>query len=201
MYVGSTNNNGIKLGNLKIHGVVTSSVLDSNISFSNMFIQDESNKGIVIYFGTSHGMKLGDSVEVDLTGDSLIVYRETLEIKAKSNQVTKISSGKTVAPIVVTLATLNADLNIATYNQRQYEGVLVQIMGCTITGGPNYSGPITADRSKTVTDATGTITMYTLSKIPYTTTPLPVGSVDITAIATKYISTNQIQIRNLNDVQ
>lgn len=202
MYVGSTSTNGIKLGNLKIHGVVTSSVLDSNISFSNMYIQDESNKGIVVYFGTSHGMKLGDSVEVDLTGDSLIVYRETLEIKAKSNQVTKNSSGKTVTPIVVTLAALNADLSNATYNQRQYEGVIVKIMGATITGSPaTYSGPLTADRSKTVTDATGTITMYTLSKIPYTTTPLPVGSVDITAIATKYISTNQIQIRNLNDIQ
>ena len=75
-------------------------------------------------------------------------------------------------------------------------------MGATITGSPaTYSGPLTADRSKTVTDATGTITMYTLSKTPYTTTALPAGSVNITAIATKYISTNQIQIRNLNDVQ
>jgi hypothetical protein len=201
MYVGSTTTAGIKLGNLKIHGVVTSSVLDSNISSTNLYIQDESNKGILIYFGASHGMKLGDSVEVDLTGDSLIVYRETLEIKAKTNQVTKISSGKSVTPIVVTLATLNADLSQATYNQRQYEGVLVKILGATITGGPNYSGPITADRSKTVTDATGTITMYTLSKTPYITTPLPAGSVNITAIATKYLSTNQIQIRNLNDVQ
>jgi hypothetical protein len=43
--------------------------------------------------------------------------------------------------------------------------------------------------------------MYTLSKTPYITTPLPAGSVNITAIATKYLSTNQIQIRNLNDVQ
>jgi hypothetical protein len=202
MYVGSTTTAGIKLGNVKIHGVVTSSVLDSNISSSNMYVQDESNKGIVIYFGASHGMKLGDSVEVDLTGDSLIVYRETLEIKAKTNQVTKIASEKSVNPIVVTLATLNADLSNATYNQRQYEGVLVKIMGATITGSPaTYSGPLTVDRSKTVTDATGTITMYTLSKPPYLTTALPAGSVNITAIATKYLSTNQIQIRNLNDVQ
>lgn len=195
--------NDIKLGNYKIRGVVTTSVADSNISSGNLYIQDESNRGIAVYFGsTSHNMKLGDSIEVNVSGDSLIVYRGTLEIKASTSQITKISSGASVTPIVVTLANLNADLNNAVYNQRQYEGVLVKINNCTISGTPaTYSGPLVADRSKTITDATGTITMYTLSKIPYTTTNYPTTPVSITAVATRFNTTNQIQIRKLSDVQ
>lgn len=185
----------------KIHGVITSSRHpDSSISKGNLFIQDESGRGIIVYFGqTEVGRAIGDSVTIEL--DSLVTYAGVIEAKAKTSKMTLIAAGKTVIPKIVTLAELNTDLSLATMKDRKYESVVVQVLGCTISGTPaTYSGPNVADRSKTVSDGTGTIILYSQPTEPWKTTNYPTGIVSITAVASKFNTTNQLQARKFTDV-
>lgn len=185
----------------KIRGVITSSRADSNISKGNLYIQDESNAGVIVYFGQSEiGKMLGDSVEIEL--DSLVTYAGVIEAKAKLSKMKLLASGKTVVAKEITLAALNTDLSQTLPKDRKYESVLVKVLNCTITGSPaTYSGPNVADRSKTVNDGTGSITMYSQSTEPWKSTLYPTGIVTITAVASKFNTTNQIQIRKTSDVQ
>jgi hypothetical protein len=185
----------------KIHGVITSSRSDSSISKGNLFIQDESGKGIIVYFGQNEiNKQLGDSVVIEL--DSLVTYAGVMEAKATLSKMTKIASGKTVQSKLITLADLNADLNQTLPKDRKYESVLVRVANCTISGTPaTFSGPNVADRSKTVSDGTGTITMYSQSTEPWKSTPFPTGIVTITAVASKFNTTNQLQLRKTTEAQ
>jgi hypothetical protein len=184
----------------KIHGTIISSRLDSSISKGNIFIQDESGRGMLVYFGQNEVNKMiGDSVTIEL--DSLVTYAGVMEAKANLAKMVVISGGHSVTPKLITLADLNADLSQTTLKDRKYESTLVQIDNCTITGTPaTYSGPNIADRSKTVTDPTSTIVMYSQGTVPFKTTTYPTVPVIITAVASKFNTTNQIQIRKFSDV-
>jgi hypothetical protein len=125
-----------------------------------------------------------------------------MEAKATLSKMTKIASGKTVQSKLITLADLNADLNQTLPKDRKYESVLVQVANCTISGTPaTFSGPNVADRSKTVSDGTGTITMYSQSTEPWKSTLFPTGIVTITAVASKFNTTNQLQLRKTTEAQ
>lgn len=188
-------NGNMKLGNYVIHGVVTSSYKDSNISSGSLYIQDESGRGINIYYGGTISYKLGDSLKIDISGDSLISYKNLLEVKKSAAKTTTVGTGKTVTPKIITIADLNADLNKTFLKDRIYESVVVKIVGCVITGSPaTYNG------TKTVTDATGNIALYCRNSAPYKTTNYPTGTVSITALASIF-NTPQILIRSLADVQ
>lgn len=190
------NGSNIMLGNYKIHGVVISSWKDSNISKGGIYLQDESGRGINIYYGnTNISYKLGDSLSIDVSADSLILYRGLLEIKKSSAKTTSVGTNKVIAPVTVTIQALLADLTNPTVKNRVYESRLVNIVGCTITGTPaTYSG------SKTITDATGNMVMYCRNAAPYNTTSYNTGTVSITGIASLF-TTPQILIRSLADVQ
>lgn len=186
----------MKLGNYQIHGIVTSSYKDSNITKGSLYMQDESGRGINVYYGNKVlTYKMGDSITVDVSGDSLIVYRGNLEIKKlNGDKTTIVSSGKTVTPKVVTIAELNTDLDNPTLKLRQYESVLVKVMNCTITGtGGFMSG------NNNLTDATGTIISYCRNAIPFTTTALPSGTFNYTGLAVKFNSTNEVTVRKVPD--
>ena len=186
----------------KIHGVITSSRLDSSISKGNLFIQDESNKGIMVYFGQVEVNRLlGDSVVIEL--DTLTTYNGSMEARATLSKMTKITSGKIVQPKVITLADLNTDLNQTLPKDRKYESVVVRVANCTISGTPaTFSGPLKgASQSKTVSDGTGTITMYSQFTEPWKSTLFPTGIVTITAVASKYNTTNQLQLRKTTEAQ
>lgn len=49
-------------------------------------------------------------------------------LKASAAKTTKVSSGKTINPMVVTIAQLNTDLNNATVKLRMYESMLVKVL-------------------------------------------------------------------------
>jgi hypothetical protein len=188
------NGTGIMLGNYKIHGVVTSSFKDSNISKGSLYLQDESGRGINIYYGGTISYKLGDSLSIDVSGDSLILYRGLLEIDKASSKTTLVGTNKTINPVSVTIQDLLQDLSNSSAKARIYESRLVRITGCTITGATTfYSG------SKTITDATGNMVMYSRNSPPYTTTTFPTTPVTITAIASIFNSP-QVLLRSLADV-
>ncbi len=198
MYPDTSSTQNIVLGNQMIHGTVISSYADSNISQATSFyIQDESGRGINVY-GIS-GLALGDSVTIKLSGNLLIVYNGALEVKKGTGATlaaTKISGGKTVTPVMLSIADLNADLNNPLFKARKYESVLVKLSAVTITGSGFFAG------NNTLNDGTGTIIMYTRNTIPFTTTPTPTTPVNITGIGIKYKTTPEIYIRKVSlDVQ
>jgi len=113
---------------------------------------------------------------------SLINYRGTIEIKgAVLGAVTKVGTG-TVIPKVLTIAQLNA-------NFAAYEGTLVQILNASVTGGSTYSG------SKTFTDASGSMVLYTATAASFASQSVPTTPKSFTGIASYYFTTTQLQIR------
>jgi hypothetical protein len=195
LYIGTDTNQTIVLPNLKIHGVVTCSIQDSNISKFSMMLQDESNKGIVVYYPSGYTYAMGDSVVIDVSAQELIYYRGTLEVKANTTKTTKVGSGKVVSIPVVTLGQLNTDLNNPVFRDRLYESIVVRVDNCTIGGTPTtYSG------EKTVTDGTGNIALFTRFSASFANDPCKEGNASITGHATKFFSKNEIVMRKIGDV-
>jgi hypothetical protein len=197
------NGTGVKLGNLQIHGVITTSIPDSNIASSNYFMQDESGRGINI-FASGQSLSLGDSVTIRLNNDSLIVYRGNLEIK---NGVTPnvlvfntVASNKNVTATPVTIAQLNSDLTNPSFKDRVYECTVVKLANGTFTSATNllYGGL----SGNTITDATGSMVQYCRNNRPWNITPLPTGNVytSLTGIAANFNTTPQILVRKLSDI-
>jgi hypothetical protein len=200
LYVGSTLTNGVKLGKFEIHGTIISSYVDSNQSKTpgSFYMQDESGYGINV-FSSGSNFALGDSVTIDMSDDSLIVYAGNLEIKkgaSSSLLITQVGSGKTVTPRVVTAKQLADDLAIPNFSDRLYECTLVEIPGASLTSSTGfYAG------SNLLTDLSGTITMYCRNAQPYNNTPIFTGSKSVTGIGANFNTTNQILIRRLSDIK
>jgi hypothetical protein len=204
LYPDTSSTQVITLGNYEVHGTVISSYKDSNISNSSVsYMQDGSGRGINI-FGIS-GLQLGDSISIKLNGHQLIVYNGSLEIKkgtSGSLNRTLIQSNRSVVPKVLTIAEFNADINNKVYNQRKYESTLVRFEGVTISGSPttSFSG------NKTVSDGANSVIMYSRNAPPFSTTALPTGPVNVTAIGLAYknsttqpVSIPELYLRKLPD--
>ena len=181
----------VTLGAMQISGTIISDAASKNMSAGNMVIQD-GTAGIDLYFGTSAAttnFNIGDSVTVDLTGGILQSFNGLIEIGLSTAQLpaTKIATGKTVTPIVLTTAQFN--VQIATIECR-----LVKIVAATATPVGTYVG------TKILTDAAGTATLFTSTNATFGGQTLPTVSSDWVGYGTRVTTTNQFNIRNLNDV-
>ena len=178
----------VSLTGYKIAGVVISDYGNKNVGKD--LIIENGGKGIDLYFGTATPVgALGDSIVVDLTGLTLTSYNGELEIKtAAASAVTPAGTGAAVVPYTVTTAQLNANITA-------YENVLVKITGATLSGGATFSG------SRTITDASGTATLYTGSTATFAANPLPTTTVTVLGIATPYQTTVEVKMRNASDIQ
>jgi hypothetical protein len=182
------NGRDIKLDSFRIKGVVISDPANKNPAGSNIVIQD-GNRGMVVYYGTTQTYQTGDSILIDVTGDSLIMYRGTLEVKVNGSSPTSVlATGRTVTPQVVPIADLMA-------NYSTLEWTLVRIAGASVTTAGTFSG------NKTLTDGTGNVTLYTATGATFSGNALPTGPKTWTGIISQFNTTKQFQIRNMNDVQ
>ncbi len=183
------NGTGIKLGAYQIAGVVISDAANQNISAGNVILQN-ADKGISIYFGGTITYNIGDSLMVDVSSDSLINYKGSLEIKRNFGEAkpAPVATGVTVNPQQLTIAQINAN-----YNELEY--TLVSIANATVTTTGTYSG------NKTLDDGTGNIIMYTSSSATFATQTPPAGAHTFTGYVYQYNTTKEFQIRNTNDVQ
>jgi len=184
MYTGSN----VTLGEYIIHGTVISDASNGNIGKGNAVIQD-GNSGIIVYFGsTTITYNVGDSVVLNATGLTLKKYNGSLELDAYgTTPPAPVATGKTVTPNVTTIKTLSDNLSTM-------EFTLVQIKSATASGGATYSG------NKTITDASGSMTLYTSSYATFKDDALPSGAHDWVGYGNFYNSTKELQIRNTNDV-
>jgi hypothetical protein len=169
-----------------ITGIVISDGANGNINSKNMVIQD-STGGILVRFSSSHTFALGDKVTIDLSGDSLYAYKGWLEVTpVPLSSATKVGTG-TITPRQATIAQINN-------NAANWESTLVQVGGATISGTGTYSG------NQTLTDASGSATLYTASGASFASTSYPTSAVTVTCILSQYNGV-QLVIRNTNDVQ
>lgn len=189
-------------GNFYIQGVVISDRTTSNLNSRNLFIQDATG-GICVRFAANHTFNIGDSLEVNIGGQSLGEFSGLLQLGTSTPSVplanaTVLATGKTVTPQVVTVNQIL--LNMA--GNDSWEGSLLKIENATISGGTIYSG------SLQITDPTGVMTLYTASGATFSGLSVQTGTVSVTGILTDYNGTvtapntnAQLQIRSTNDVQ
>jgi hypothetical protein len=172
-----------------IGAIVISDKDAENITGRNVVVQQTNGKGIVLRFdNTNTTLSVGDSITVDISGGGLSEFNGLLQIDGLSNaNAAVVSSNNTVAPRVATVADI-------LLNAEDWESTLVVINGATITGSTTYSG-VTS-----VTDATGTLDMYTRPAATFSGDTVPAAAVNITAIVSQF-NNYQINIRNTSDVQ
>jgi hypothetical protein len=177
---------GVKLGSYRVKGVVISDAPNKNVTAGSVVLQDGSS-GIVVYWGGTLDYSLGDSLVLDVTGDSLIMYQGALELK-RSLGATKpapILVGKQVVPNELTIAQLNADFS-------NYESTLVKIVNASVMSGGTYSG------SKTLTDGTGNIVLYTSPGALFSSQLVPSFPKTYVGIVTPFTGTvtKELKLRN-----
>lgn len=178
----------IKLGAYKIGGIVISDAANKNIANGNIVLQD-GNTGISVYFGGTITYNIGDSIVLDVTGDSLQNYNGSLEIKTASGTIKPdpVATGKTVIPQQLSIAQLSSNLPDIEYT-------LIKIVNAKASGGTTYSG------SRTLTDASGNITLYTSASASFANDNLPAEESDWIGFAKFFGSTKEFTIRNTTDV-
>jgi hypothetical protein len=172
-----------------IGGIVISDKDAENINNQNIVLQQSNGAGIVVRFDDPNtSFSLGDSLMIDLSAGTLSEFNGLLQVANIDNaNATVVNSGNSITPRVVTVSAILA-------NGNAWESTLVQIAGATISGAGTYSGVTD------VTDATGTIDMFTRSGATFSGNALPAGSVDVTAIVSDFNGI-QINLRNASDVQ
>ncbi len=174
--------------NRKIRGIVISDRAANNITGKNVVVQDASG-GIVIRFLSNNPYSLGDEIEVEVSNQEISEFNGLMQVNNVSlDQSDVIFGTNSITPRTVTIAELIANFDA-------WESTLVKINGATISGGGT---PISG--GKTVTDATGTIDMYTQTYANFAGTSTPSGTVSVTAIVSDF-NAKQISIRNMTDIK
>ena len=167
---------------LRFSGTVISDLTKGNVSAGNFILEDGSKKGIILYISTG-SYRLCDSLLIDGSGGKLQLYNGAMELTGiSSSKVSKPATGKTVVPIQLTIAKLNAAF-------AEYESVLVRVVNAGISGGGTYSG------NKTLSDGTGTISLYTAPGATFSGMNVPTTPKTFTGIATLY-TPNEIKLRD-----
>lgn len=176
------------LPNYKITGVVISDKGSGNIVTSNIVLQDASG-GIVVRFSGTPSFVLGDSLVIDITGGKLSWYNNLLQVSGIATaKVSKLAAGKSISPRIATIEQVIANYSI-------WESTLVKIANATVAGGGTYSG------NKTISDATGSMVMYTRSAALFAGEDVPAGAAGFTGILGIYGTTKQLLLRSLADVE
>ncbi|MEP7265201.1 MAG: DUF5689 domain-containing protein [Bacteroidota bacterium] len=172
----------------EIEGIVISDKNASNITSKNLVIQ-QGNYGVVVRFLTNNTFNLGDKIKIDISGQELIKFHGLLEVNNVDISLATLTGTGIVTPRIATLADINA-------NGQTWESTLVTIAGVTISGGA--AG--TYDVGTALTDATGTLPIFTTTYATFAGNTFPVTPVTITGYIGDYDAL-QLNIRNTSDVQ
>ncbi len=177
-----------------ITGVVISDATNKNVSSGTAIIQ-QGNSGISVYFGGTINYNIGDSVIFDVSGATLKSYMGSLEVSTAYGSVapTPVATGRTVTPQVLTVQQLKA--NLAGNLSSSLEYTLVEIDNATASGGTTFGGS-----GRSITDASGNMTLYTATAATFGSTTLPSTCKNWVGYTNLYNTTPEFQIRNTNDI-
>ncbi|ANI89864.1 hypothetical protein A9P82_11545 [Arachidicoccus ginsenosidimutans] len=188
--------NNIRLGsNYTVGGVVISDAASKNIS-SGSFVLQSGNSGISVYAGGTINYNIGDSVVLELTAsDSLLSYQGALELKLHYGVALPnvVASGKVIAPVIKTIEEITSSLAKPLGDAENMEFTLVQINNASVPNS-TFSG------NKTLSDTSGSISLYTLSSAVFAGNTLPEGYQNWIGYAHNYNAAPEFSIRNTNDI-
>lgn len=171
----------------KIKGVVISDKDNKNINDRNLILQD-GEYGILVRFNTAHTFALGQSVEVVVGGGELSEFSKVLQVtNLELDAAISLGNGILPTPRLTTVADFIT-------NKDKWESTLVKVENCTVTG-PSFGG------SKTLTDASGSTTLYTIATASFAGASVPGGNVKVTGIASDFTSGAQITMRKQADLE
>lgn len=189
-YTGVT---GTVSGSISIRGVVISDRAAGNLDVRNLVIQDSLGYGITLRFTANHSINLGDKIQVNITGATLGEFNGLLQVSNLIlTTVTSVSTGNTVTPRLATITQVLA-------NAEAWESTLIRIDAVTISG-------TTYGTANTITDAGGSVSLYTRSTATFTGTATASGTVNVVGILSQfdssvpYTSGYQMLMRNLTDI-
>ncbi|MEQ8704621.1 MAG: DUF5689 domain-containing protein [Phaeodactylibacter sp.] len=170
----------------KIRGVVISDNQSGNFDGRVAVIQD-GTAGITIFFQGDHGFSLGEEIEVVVSGQELTLYNDLLQLDFINNDLASSNGmGDPVEPRVTTIGEVLDNAEV-------WESTLVLINGASISGSATFAG------ATTVSDGSGSMTMFTRNSATFASSALPAEPVEMTAIVSQF-NNYQLVIRNLADV-
>ena len=115
---------GATISNATIEGVVISNMgLNNLTSKKGLYVQD-ATAGLQFYLAANHEFAFGDKVQIDLSGATVGVYNEAIQISGLAlEKITKISSDNAVEAKTVSMADFLAN---------KYEGQYVALEGVQV---------------------------------------------------------------------
>ena len=176
----------------RITGVVISDRSTNNLNNQNIYLQQGNGlAGICVRFSSAHSFNLGDSIDLNVTGQEISEFNGLLQLNSVPlSYATLVSTGKSITPRTATFAEINA-------NFRAWESTLVKIVNITsLTGGTSgrWSGSVN------MVDATGSLIAFTSSGASFASATFPGTADSFTGYLTPFNTTKQISFRNLSDV-
>ncbi len=173
---------------VKIKGIVISDKENGNLPGKNLVIQDET-AGIAIRFDSNHDFFLNDEVEIVVSNLETSEYKNLLQFNNVSIEAATVTGSGSVTPRV-------ASIKDILDNGEAWESTLISVEGATISGGAVYK-----DYDVVVADASGSVDLHTSSYATFADSPIPSGTVKVTAVVSQYKDNYQLFIRNLDDVE
>ena len=176
----------------RITGIVISDRSTNNLNNQNIYIQQGNGlAGICIRFTAAHSFDLGDSINVNVTGQELSEFNGLLQLNnVPLAYATRVATGKAITPRTATFAAIQT-------NFRAWESTLVRIVNITsLVGGTSgrWGGSVT------MTDATGTLISFTSTTATFASNSFPSTADSFVGYLTPFNTTRQIALRNLSDV-
>ena len=168
-----------------INAVVISDNSNGNINSLNVVVQDNT-AGIVLRFSDDHNLLVNEHISVDVSGALLTEFSSLLQAEGiPPSAITRTGTFDAPTPRV---ATVNCILS----NGDLWESTIVRIENSLITGSSTFGG------STTVSDATGSIQMFTRSGASFANNAVPSMPFTLTAIVSDFDGT-QLNMRNAQD--
>ena len=176
----------------RITGIVITDRSTNNLNNQNIYIQQGNGlAGICIRFTAAHSFDLGDSINVNVTGQELSEFNGLLQLNnVPLAYATRVATGKAITPRTATFAAIQT-------NFRAWESTLVRIVNITsLVGGTSgrWGGSVT------MTDATGTLISFTSTTATFASNSFPSTADSFVGYLTPFNTTRQIAFRNLSDV-
>ena len=183
-----TNGQTTMADKVKIKGIVISDKENGNLPGKNLVIQDET-AGIAIRFDSNHDFFLNDEVEIVVSNLETSEYKNLLQFNNVSIEAATVTGSGSVTPRV-------ASIKDILDNGEAWESTVISVEGATISGGAVYK-----DYDVVVADASGSVDLHTSSYATFADSPIPSGTVKVTAVVSQYKDNYQLFIRNLDDVE
>ena len=169
----------------KITGVVISSRSTSNINGQNIILQQGTGlSGIFIRFDAPHTFDLGDSLDINVSGQELSEFNGILQVNnVPLGYATRVAIGKSITPRVATLTQIAA-------NFETWESTLVKVANVTLTGSGTYSGSVTLN------DGTSSLVLFTSSQATFAGQTYPANASSITGYLIQFNATRELVVNN-----